>query len=611
MSPQFSAVPRWLAAAAVATLAAFALTYRSIDQSEASNRLVDHTQRTLSALIALEGAAGDLIFASTDDSIKRAADNVFRNLDDLKALTLDDPRQQERLVRLRVEFERIVETRRASDTGVATRAEATVPQSLSRLLRDVRTEELALLTTRVEANNVASQRLRGILVVVAAGSGLLLLWVFRLVSREARNRHEVEAMLRRSNDELDRRVAARTTELNEAVEREQELRRQAEAHSRLKDEFLMTVSHELRTPLNALLGWADMLRLGVVSGDRRQRAAEAIYENAKLQKQLIGDLLDTARILTGKLRIESQVVDLAEIVRDAVSVVTPAAQAKGLSLDVRIDPHTGTFVGDGARLQQIVWNLVSNAVKFTPQGTVTVEAAPDDAVGNMKIVVSDTGQGVSPAFLPYVFDRFRQEQTGTTRRHGGLGLGLAIVRELVELHGGTIRVESRGEGHGAVFTVTLPVRRKDAASTAARDGLALDSAAHDDVMPALDGVRVLVVDDDSSAREMVAVALGHCGARIATVASVDEARHALAENPWDVFLIDIAMPGEDGYALMREIRTRGLRQPAAALTAQVRETDRARAFEAGFNAHIPKPIEAHHLAQAVATLIGDARNAVN
>jgi CheY-like chemotaxis protein/anti-sigma regulatory factor (Ser/Thr protein kinase) len=363
----------------------------------------------------------------------------------------------------------------------------------------------------------------------------------------------------------------------------------------------MTVSHELRTPLNSLLGWADMLRLGMLRGNRRQRAAEAIYENAKLQTQLIADLLDTARILTGKLRIEPAFIDLGQVVQDGANVATAAAAAKGIELKIEVDRHGCVFFGDPGRLQQIVWNLVSNAVKFTEQGTVSVRLRRSQSDNQMTLVVADTGVGINREFLPYVFDRFSQEKTGTTRPHGGLGLGLAIVRQLVELHGGTVRVHSNGEGHGATFTVNLPIipARKDAVGPLPTEAIVADAPE----MPVLDGIRVLIVDDDAAAREMVTVVLEHCGAHVVSATSAAEARSALTRSPCDVLLVDIAMPGEDGYTFIRRMRTEGLRQPVAALTAQARETDRVRALESGFDVHIQKPIEPRALANALAALV--------
>lgn len=603
-----SSVRLWLLVAAIAMAAAFLLTYRSIRQSEISNVAVDHTERTLASLIALEGAVGDLVFASGEERIRLAQQTVLARIDDLATLTIDNEPQQRRLNSLRTEIAGLARSRRLGASPTDTRPEALVSQSLSRVLRDIRGEELQLLTRRVDASDQATRQLRAILVATAAVSTLLVAVVFGLVVRDDRKRHEVEQMLRRTNEELDGRVVTRTAELNDALDRERTLRQHAEATSRLKDEFLMTVSHELRTPLNALLGWADMLRLGIVSDGRRARAAEAIYENAKLQQQLIADLLDTSRILTGKLRIEPTVVDLARIVRDAVGVLAPAAQAKGLALDVAIDDDGSAFVGDSSRLQQIVWNLVSNAVKFTAQGSVSVRLARRHDLHQVDISVADTGIGISQDFLPHVFDRFSQEKTGTTRPHGGLGLGLAIVRQLVELHGGTIHVESEGEGRGSVFTVSLPdvpvrkhperVAQIDAAKAITED---------EKEMPSLDDVRVLVVDDDRSSREMVTAALEHCGAHVTAVASAADARSAVARSAYDLLLVDIAMPGEDGYALIRHLRTQGVQEPAVALTALAHDTDRDNALDAGFNVHLAKPIEAQALALAVARLVRGQR----
>jgi signal transduction histidine kinase/ActR/RegA family two-component response regulator len=603
----------WLAVAALATAALGLLSYRSVRQSEISTAAVENAQRTLAALIALEGTIGDLIFASGDEAIARASEAAVKRVDDLSVLTLDNERQQQRLNRLRGEIDAVVRTRRRPPGGETdTRAEALVPQSLSRTVREVRGEELQLLTSRVEASDRIFRRLTSILIADAVGSGLLILWVFSLVVRDERKRRQVEDVLRRANEDLDARVSARTVELHDALDREHVLRREAEASNRLKDEFLMTVSHELRTPLNSLLGWADMLRLGIVSDVRRQRAVEAIYENAKLQTQLIADLLDTARILTGKLRIEPAFVDLGQIVQDATNMVAPAAAAKGIELKVEVDRYGCVFFGDPGRLQQIVWNLVANAVKFTEQGTVSVRLARSEPDNQMNIVVTDTGIGIKREFLPYVFDRFSQEKTGTTRPHGGLGLGLAIVRQLVELHGGTVRVQSNGEGQGAAFTVSLPVvpARKDAVGTSLTNAGA-EVIADAREMPALDGIRVLVVDDDAGAREIVTVVLEYCGAHVASAASAAEARSALARSACDVLLVDLAMPDEDGYSFIRNMRAEGLRQPAAALTALAHETDRARALASGFDVHIRKPIEPRTLAQAVEALAGSTRACEN
>ena len=370
----------WLALAAVATAAAFLLSYRSVLQSEVSTAAVEHTQQTLSALVALEGTIADLIFASGDDAITRATAAALTRVDDLAGLTLDNPPQQQRLNRS-ARRDCCVEQdtsswswRRDRDScgGCGT-------QSLSRTVRELRVEELQLLTRRVEAIDRTSQTLREYLDRPGSRLGRAARLGVGLVVRDERKRHQVEDVLRRANEDLDARVSARTAELHETLDREQQLRREAEANNRLKDEFLMTVSHELRTPLNSLLGWADMLRLGILPEVRRQRAAEAIFENAKLQAQLIADLLDTARILTGKLRIEPAFIDLGQIVQDAANMAAAAAAAKGIELKIEVDRHGCVFFGDSGRLQQIVWNLVSNAVKFTEQGTVCVRLSRSES----------------------------------------------------------------------------------------------------------------------------------------------------------------------------------------------------------------------------------------
>ena len=598
----------WVAVAALAIAAAFLLSYRSIRQNQVSIAAMEHTRQTLSALIALEGAVADVIFASGDDGITRATAAARARLDTLSALTVDNPRQQERLVRLGHEIDTVATTRREGmRTGLDPRPEALVPQSLARTLQEFRLEEVPLLTARVQASDVVSRRLTRILIAVGMGSAVLLAWVFGLVVHDERHRRQAEELLRRTNEDLDARVSTRTTELYKALGREQSLRRNAEATSRLKDEFLMTVSHELRTPLNALLGWADMLRLGIVSEAHRRRAVDVIYQNAKLQTQLIGDLLDTSRILTGKLRIEPAFVDFGRIVQDATQVLAPAAAAKGLELTVDVDGHGCVVFGDAVRLQQVVGNLVSNAVKFTERGTVSVRLSRSESENRLQLVVADTGAGIDRTFLPFVFDRFSQEKTGTARPYGGLGLGLAIVRQLVELHGGTVHVHSEGGGRGAAFRVSLPMVSSHTDAIGPQDLVDIAEGrtrlAAAPRMPALDGVRVLVVDDESSAREMVSAVLEHCGAVVSAAASAADARTALVAGACDVLLVDLAMPEEDGYTFIRRMRTEGLRHPVAALTALAHETERVRALECGFDIHIQKPVAPHVLAQAVAELV--------
>jgi PAS domain S-box-containing protein len=408
-----------------------------------------------------------------------------------------------------------------------------------------------------------------------------------------------------SVDIQDRKRAE--AEREELLGREREARAEAEEANRLKDEFLATVSHELRTPLTAILGWAHMLRGGQLEGEGAGKALETIERNARSQAQLIEDLLDVSRIVTGKLRLDVVPVSPHSFIDAAVEAVRPAADAKGVRLQKVIDTGVGVVMGDPARLQQVVWNLLTNAVKFTPRGG-RVQVRLERVNSSVEMAVSDTGAGIDPEFLPHVFERFRQADQRTTRRHGGLGLGLSIVRHLVELHGGSVRADSGGEGTGSTFTVMLPVapihRREEA-------GERVHPAASD-TLPAhecperLDGLRVLVVDDEEDARELLAAGLGQCGAEVVTASSAHEALEALAGGRFDVLVSDIGMPGEDGYELIRQVRELdadgGGTTPAVAVTAYARTEDRLRAMRAGFEMHVSKPVELTELIVVVASL---------
>jgi PAS domain S-box-containing protein len=386
---------------------------------------------------------------------------------------------------------------------------------------------------------------------------------------------------------------------------ERRARSEAEAANRAKDDFLATLSHELRTPLNAILGWSRMLREGRLQPGQTTRALEVIERNALAQSQLISDLLDVSRIITGRVRLEMLSVDLPAVVEAAVDAIRPAAEAKGIRLDVEIEPDLGTVQGDPARLQQVLWNLVSNAVKFTPrEGVIRVRAARRGS--QVELGVSDTGVGIAPEALPYVFDRFHQADSTTTRLHGGLGLGLAIVRHLVELHGGTVHATSEGEGRGASFTVRIPFRgavAKPAGVAAAAVGPARAAGPP----PSLAGLRVLVVDDEPDARELLAAILDRAGAEVRVAASADEALTALEPAPADVIVSDIGMPDTDGYAMIRAIRTRQIATPALALTAYARYEDRQQALGAGFQAFVAKPVDPRELVRLVAALAGQGQ----
>jgi signal transduction histidine kinase/ActR/RegA family two-component response regulator len=417
--------------------------------------------------------------------------------------------------------------------------------------------------------------------------------------------------------ELQQKAASLEAELAERerlLAREQAARAEAEAANRMKDEFLATVSHELRTPLNAIIGWSHMLRTESFDEATVARALATIERNAQSQAQLIEDILDVSRVVAGKLRLNVGPVDLAPVINAAVDSVQLAADSKGIRLAVTLDPSARHVSGDAGRLQQIVWNLLSNAIKFTPEGG-RVEVRLGRAGRDVQIRVSDTGEGVAPEFLPHVFDRFRQADGTSTRRHGGLGLGLAIVRHLVELHGGTVTADSPGEGLGASFTITLPpaaapapARAKRGVAAAARPGA--DAGARHDPLPMLEGVRVLLVDDDRDTLNMLAAVLTACRATIHTASSADEALEALRWFRPDVLVSDLAMPGEDGYSLIKRLRAHegeaGGKIPAVALTAYVRVKDRTRALAAGFNMFVPKPVEPTELIAAVASLTESA-----
>jgi PAS domain S-box-containing protein len=396
-----------------------------------------------------------------------------------------------------------------------------------------------------------------------------------------------------------------------ALEKER-LYREAQESSRLKDEFLATVSHELRTPLTAILGWAHMLRTGHFNGDAALKAFETIERNARAQSQLIDDLLDVSRIITGKLRIDVRQVDPNSFVEAAIEAVRPAFEAKGVRIQKIIDTGVISVSGDPVRLQQVVWNLLSNAIKFTPRGG-KVQVRLERVNSHIEIAVSDTGAGITPEFLPHVFDRFRQADQRTTRQHGGMGLGLAIVRHLIELHGGTVRAESAGEGRGSTFTVLLPVAP---VYQVAVEGGRVHPAARD-TLPSfeyadrLDGLKVLVVDDEPDTRELLKVGLGRCGAEVTLAGSAAEALEAMPTAAPDLLVSDIGMPGEDGYELIRRVRAlpdeSGGRVPAIALTAYARVEDRMQALRAGYQMHVPKPVEMAELVAVAASLVRRGR----
>jgi signal transduction histidine kinase/ActR/RegA family two-component response regulator len=407
--------------------------------------------------------------------------------------------------------------------------------------------------------------------------------------------------------------------VSERLTSEAELRRQIEAHRiaqtaaemalRAKDDFLSTLSHELRTPLNAVLGWARILQTRKTREPKLiQRALDVIERNAAAQAAMIDDILDVARIVSGKLRLDMQPTDLMHVVLAAVDVVTPSARAKRLNVRTSLDPETPHVLGDPGRLQQIVWNLLSNAVKFSdPGGAIDISLAPGG--DSVRLVVRDAGCGISPAFLPFVFDRFRQSDASSARRQGGLGLGLALVRDLVQLHGGTIRADSAGDRQGAEFTIDLPT----AVIAGSRPGYGKSDGRAGGEESSLSGVLALVVEDERESRDMLMAALTRFGAEVEAVATCEAALELLAGSrakPFDVLVSDIGMPLRDGYELIREVRA--LEQdhirciPAIAVTGYVTPGDRSRALAAGYQGHLPKPIDPIAVASEIRRAIQDA-----
>ena len=416
----------------------------------------------------------------------------------------------------------------------------------------------------------------------------------------------MQLVLETNRDITERKRAEREREL--LLAQEHRLRDEAEKANRVKDEFLATVSHELRTPLNAILGWSTMLSKGSMDNTTTIRGIEAIERNAKSQAQLVEDLLDVSRIISGKLRLDIKPIALTSVVKAAMDSVQLAAEAKKIQLQIIIDPTADNVKGDAARLQQVVWNLLSNSIKFTPnlgRVTVKIERTPSMA----QITVTDTGDGINSEFLPFVFDRFKQADGSMTRTHSGLGLGLAIARHIMEMHGGTIEAQSEGEGLGSTFRVSLPLT--GANTTAA---VAIDSKKEVPPLESftdltdLQGISILVVDDEADARDMLRTLLEEFGADVMTAASAREAFDLLS-SAWkpDVLVSDIGMPEEDGYTLIKKVRAlspeQGGTTPAIALTGYVRVEERARALTEGYQMFVPKPVEISELAALISTLV--------
>jgi PAS domain S-box-containing protein len=391
----------------------------------------------------------------------------------------------------------------------------------------------------------------------------------------------------------------------ELLSRERAARADAEKANRLKDEFLATLSHELRTPLNAVIGWSRMLGSGRLDRESSKHALEVVERNAWAQKQIIEDILDVSRVITGKLQLNRGPVDLVTVVDAALDAVRPAMEAKEIRIETIIDASLRMISGDPDRLQQVVWNILSNAAKFTPSGG-SVEISVSESAAHVVIQVKDSGPGIEPSFLPHVFERFRQADGSTTRTHGGLGLGLAIVRHLVELHGGTIGVVNREDGLGAIFTIRLPLPSGELRSEMLP--VASFPSRESQPQPNLDALKILIVDDETDALDLISVELAQHGAKVTSVTNAEDALKALGQETFDVLISDIGMPKMDGYELIQRLRQQeegtDKRIPAVALTAYARVQDRMQAIMAGFNTHVAKPVEANELVTVVASLAG-------
>jgi PAS domain S-box-containing protein len=424
------------------------------------------------------------------------------------------------------------------------------------------------------------------------------------VARDITEQKKAQEALKKAMEEAE----TANRERLQLLDSEREARSQAERASRMKDEFLATLSHELRTPLNAVLGWANILRLGKRQGEELIQGLDIIERNARIQAQIIEDLLDMSRIISGKVRLEAQWVELAAVLNESIETLRSTAQAKGVRLQAMLDLFGGPIFGDPNRLQQVFWNLLNNAIKFTPKdGKVEVSLK---RVGiEVEVSVVDSGEGIASEFLPYIFDRFQQGDASTTRRHGGLGLGLAIVKELVELHGGTVRVESEGLGKGATFTVRLP--RSAAYSEPDKESHVPAALRRENpTLPevSLANIRVLVVDDEIDARDLVKMLLEMAGAAVSTAASASEAMEMILKERPDVLVCDIGMQDEDGYSLLRRLRALEKKEdgalPAIALSAYARAEDRTKAIRSGFQNHLAKPVEPAELLAVVSSLAG-------
>ena len=615
----------WFCVVVLVMLASIWLSYGATRTLIENERRVLHTQEviselneTLSAVKDAETGQRGFLLTGADKYLEpynKAVSGIEDHLKRIDDLTDDGSIQDQNLKVLRqkvgAKFAELDETiRLRQQSGVAAALQIVLSDRGREAMDDIRKivgsmqdeEARALEARTVESEKSATQA-----EVTFWLTGLLSIAMLGLFYNQ----------IRKSALERNRLLTAEQTTraaVEKAYQAEQEARNSAENANRLKDEFLATVSHELRTPLNSILGWATMLRRSNFDEPTTARALETIERNARSQAQLIEDLLDVSRIVSGKLRLDVRPLELAPIIEAAVTAVHPAAAAKNITLRQVVDSNAGTISGDSERLQQVIWNLLTNAIKFSPKDS-NVELRLERVGSFVQIVVKDSGKGIKPEFLPHVFELFRQAEGQITRAEGGLGLGLAIVSKIAEMHGGSVKAESLGENQGATFTVQLPLRGVQTAEAllpdstkqahpAAANGNNTDLAS----LPSLDGLNILAVDDQPDTLDMIATVLAQRGATVKTASSAREALIKLQVWLPDILIADIGMPGEDGFSLIRKIRklpdAEGGKVPAVALTAFARVEDRLKTLSSGFQMHVPKPVEPAELIVIVASLVG-------
>jgi signal transduction histidine kinase/ActR/RegA family two-component response regulator len=576
------------------------------------DQIIDHANEILLLLVDMETGIRAYVITA-DQKFLEPYENAQKPLDDdLKQLDVelkDTPVAATLLGEVIQRSEKWREYARSIKgmVGKGDQARSTIASGHGKELMDsVRESVHALLATETNFRTQQTHTAR-ITAIAVLGTSILVCMVVGLLSAFL-VRRQLLAVAGTYSRALH---VAQESELTKTqlLANERAMRSAAEHSNRMKDEFLSNLSHELRTPLNAILGWAQLLRRGMEDPQEVSQGLETIERNARMQTQLIEDLLDMSRIISGNIRIDIQRVAPISFIEAAIRTIQPGADAKGVRIEQMLDPLAGPVSGDPARLQQIMWNLLSNAVKFTPKNG-KVQVVLERVNSHLEITVADTGEGIAPDFLPYVFDRFRQADASSTRKHGGLGLGLAIAKQLVELHGGNIRVKSAGEGKGTSFIVSLPLtiihppaeREERLHPRTASPAPKLSRPIR------LEGISVLVVDDQTDAQNLIRRVLEECGAKVITSSSAVEALQILEREKPSVLLSDIGMPDVDGYEFLKRVRAlgpdRGGQVPAVALTAFARSEDRTKALLSGFMVHVTKPVEPSELAATIAAVAG-------